>query len=486
MTTDGQQRTIAIRFLAEAVGRGAAFLLFPLLARYLGAEAYGVQMQAAAVAGVLVPIATLGLGFGVVRTTAGAVDRLQVSARYTTTLTLILCTSLALAAGVALAAPILNTLFFKTAWATPVIRWTALLVPLGALESVVSDFYRARLRILPQSLFQIAQAVLLVASVVLALRLGGELLHVVWASIAVKGVAVVAMIAWFVGSGEVTPSRRGLPRAEIAGLVRFGLPIVVMGLSTWIMSIGDRLVIGWYLDVRQVGIYSAAYSIATLIAYVATPLWTPLYPLMAAAVRENRREAVTGICRRYMSLFVIIGVPAVCGLSLLSPGLLRLLGTDEFAIHPLVFALIALGLLSDQIATSAHYLVYLHDDPRFLRNVTMFSGLVNLSLNLVLVPRLQILGAAIATLLAYLLLDALLYRRVRRYGYGIGELYDHGIIARVLVSAAVMIAVVMVLVPLPTGIVALGGAAAIGAATYGIVLVALMGWTTLRRLAEGV
>jgi O-antigen/teichoic acid export membrane protein len=485
VNTGGQQHIILIRFVAEAIGRGAAFLLFPLLARHLGAEAYGVQMQTAAVAGVLVPVATLGLGFGVVRTTAGAVDRLHVSARYTTTLSIILVTSLLLAAAVALAAPVLNALFFKAPWATPVIRWAALLVPLGALESVVIDFYRARLRILAQSLFQIAQAVLLVSAVVIVLGAGGQLLHVVWASMGVKAMAVLAMVAYFVAVGEVTPSRTGLSRREVVGLVRFGLPIVVMGLSTWIMSIGDRLIIGWYLDVRQVGIYSAAYSLATLIAYVATPLWGPLYPLMAAAARENRRDVLTGICRRYMSLFLIIGVPAVCGLSLLSPAVLRLLGTAEFAIHPLVFALIAMGLLSDQVATSAHYLVYLHDEPKFLRNVTMLAGLANLVLNLLLVPYLHILGAAVATLAAYLLLDVLLYRRVSRYGYGLWELYDRGVIARVVFSAAVM-SVVVALAPLSSGAAALVAAALLGAAAYGSVLVVVMGWTNLRRLAEGV
>lgn len=471
---------VGVRFAAEAANRGAGLLLFPLIAKHLGGAAYGVQMQANAFVGVLVPISTLGLGFSVVRTAAGVVDPRDVSARFRSTFRRVLWTSVALGLLVWAAAPMLEALFFKDPEATAIVRWSALLVPLGAFESLLIDFYRARLRFGAFAFAQIAQSVLLIAGVAMVLGSGGTLLECVWVAIGAKALAVAGMFAYFHQIGEVGHASDALAAVEIDEMVRLGLPLVIMGLSTWFLSLGDRLVIGWFRDAEQVGVYSAAYALAGLVGAVGGPFWSPLYPLMAAHHREADRAGLVRASRQFTSSYFTLGVPAVAGLTLLSAPALLLAGTREFTIGRGAFLAIALGLLADQTTAVAGYLFYLEKESARLRDIALVSAAANLVLNVALVPFFGIAGAAFATLLAYGLMSVLLWVVIHRHGYRPGDLYDVGWVLRVLAATLVMTVVVAAVGVDADSILALVERAVTGAVVYGFCLGALGGW---RRVA---
>ena len=467
---------IAIRFVAEAVNRGAGLLLFPLIARHLGAGAYGVQMQANALIGVLVPISTLGLGFSVVRTAAGSVDPQQLSARFASTLRRVVWPATGLGVLVWAAAPLLEALFFKDPAATAIVRWSALLVPFGAFESILIDFYRARLRFGSFAAAQVVQAVLLVGGVALVLDAHGTLLEVVWVTVAVKALAVGGLFVYFHLIGEVGHGGEALDAAEVDEMVRLGLPVVVMGLSTWFLSLGDRLVIGWFRDAGQVGIYAAAYALAGLVGAVASPFWSPLYPLMAAHHREADRAGLIAASRRFTSSYLALGIPMVVGLTLLCVPALALVGTSEFTIGRAAFGAIALGLLADQTTAVACYIFFLERESARLRDIALTSAVANLLLNVALVPFFGISGAAWATLIAYGLMSVLLWTVIRRHGYRPSDVYDFDWLLRIVAASGVMTGVVFAVGIDAASILRLVELAAIGVLAYSAVLAALGGW----------
>ena len=71
---DSPRSALAWRFVAEGIGRAAAFLTMPLLARLVGADGYGEFTLAQASIAALVPVASLGLGFSLVRRIAGTLE----------------------------------------------------------------------------------------------------------------------------------------------------------------------------------------------------------------------------------------------------------------------------------------------------------------------------------------------------------------------------------------------------------------------------
>jgi len=437
MKFDKTAAFILVRFIAEFVNCSGNLIVLPFMAIFLGAEGYGVNSQILAINGFLIPIALMGLGFAVVRVIAGKNDTSLISKYFQTTVFLVIIASCILAVSVIIIAPILNSLFIKVSWATQVLQWGALLIIVTAVEKILSDFYIARLRIIAYSLVQIVQVLILVSGTIIILTHEGTLLDIIFLTLVIKFFSVIALILHFIYA-EVNIHDRWMQPAEIRDMIGFGLPIVIMGISMWVVLLGNRMVIGFFMNIGDVGKYSAAFTIACVLVVLAAPFWASLFPMMVAAYSDKNTDQLTSLCRKYMNMYLMVGFPALFGLTVIAPVLLQTMGSHEFAVNSLIFGIIAIGLFSDQFSVNAHYLVYIHNEPEFLRNITIICALINIIFCIILVPLIGILGAGLATLLSYILLDFLLFRRVHQYGYLLNEIYDFPAIGKYLLSSGVM------------------------------------------------
>lgn len=429
---------IVSRFAAEAIGRASSLITFPIVARYLSSEGYGVQSQINTITNLLVAVASLGLGFSVVRLIAGKSDVKYVSQRFFSTLVMVTAVSTAMMAAIMLFAPWINETFFKVSWATPVIRWAAPLVPLITIEQTLKEYLRARLRIAAYSAAQIAQTFVDIGAALSIMFTGGGLLSIIIITNVSKTILNLLLFIYFLRTGEVRFNQGWMPRQELMDMLRFGLPIIATTISTRVINVGDRTIIGYFMTSRDVGVYTAAYSFAGLIGALASPFWSQLYPLMAARKNHDDRNGLVRVCRKYNNAYLMLGLPALFGLTAIAPMLLETLGTSEFAVSSFMFGMIALGLFFSQFNIASLYLAYIYNEPTFLLIITVATALENILLNVVLIPYTGIVGAAIATLASYATLNLLLARRIRRHGYSVEELHDFNTISKYAIGALVM------------------------------------------------
>jgi len=90
----------------------------------------------------------------------------------------------------------------------------------------------------------------------------------------------------------------GLPRAEparadLAGLIRMGLALMLVGLLSQLAAYAVRLLLGWKLDLAAVGNYQAALSIAgSLPGFVYAAAASDFFPRVAAARDEAEAKAL--------------------------------------------------------------------------------------------------------------------------------------------------------------------------------------------------
>jgi O-antigen/teichoic acid export membrane protein len=418
------------------------------MAKYLGTEGYGVNAQINTLVSLVVPIMTMGLGYGVVRLIAGKDDQFYISSRIKSSLLSVLSLSILTSILVILLAPIINQFFIKVNWATVIIQWSTPLIVLSSLEMIIKDYFRARLHIVEYSIIQILQTISYVVAVSWLLLSGFGLLEIVWAWSIIKLVFLLISIFYLIKVGDFLFSSPLLTGQDFNNLLRFGFPIVLAGLGTWFTQLGDRWVIGYYLDIDQVGIYNASYMLASIISAIGSPFWSPLYPLMAAASNKDEYAVLTVICRRYMNAFCLLAFPSFFGLAVLSNDLLSKFGTDSFQTNPMIFIFISSAILLDQITTICYYLSFIEGLTNFLRNISIFTAIVNLLLNILLVPFFGIMGAAIATFIGYFLLDTLLIYKCKICGYSFSELYDFQSIGKLLLFSALMAIFIFIIRPL--------------------------------------
>lgn len=214
------------------------------------------------------------------------------------------------------------------------------------------------------------------------------------------GVAPLLILP-FVLPGELRHARGGGHyRARMSTYARYGYPIAAgLGLSL-IMASTDRLLLEVFLGPAAVGAYHAGYSLASRTLDVLF-IWLGAAgtPALIMAWERGSRQAFRTAAREQASTFILIGLPAAVGVALVARPLADfMIGEDLRAAAASVTPWIAVSALLSGV--TAYYLsqsfVLGKRTDRLLLTLCIPAG-ANVVLNLLLVPTVGVMGAAIAT-----------------------------------------------------------------------------------------
>ena len=242
----------------------------------------------------------------------------------------------------------------------------------------------------------------------------------------------------------------------------FGLPLVPAALALWAINFIDRIFIAQYKGQTEVGVYSVAVRISSAIVFLMIAFQLA-WPAFAYSI-EDDREA------RRTYAFVLTYLLVLCSwlslaLGLLAPWLVRVLAPKpEF--HR---AGEAVALLAFAATAYAGYSVLAIGSGRARKTrlnwvISGTAALVNIGLNVALIPPYGMIGAAIATLAAYVVLFGGMYlyaQRVypvsyqwRRVGTAVGTALALTVLGRALhvpLAVALLLVLAYPLLLLPLG-----------------------------------
>jgi O-antigen/teichoic acid export membrane protein len=182
---------------------------------------------------------------------------------------------------------------------------------------------------------------------------------------------------------------------------KFGLPLVPSALALWAINFVDRLFVAHYKGQGEVGVYSVAVRVSSAIVFILIAFRTA-WPAFAYSIEDD------GEARRtyayVLTYLVLITCWASLALGALAPWIVDLLSAPPF--HR---AQEAVALLAFAGAAYAGYTVLAIGSGRARRTqfnwvVTGFGAAVNIGLNVLLIPRYGMVGAAVSTLVSYVAL----------------------------------------------------------------------------------
>ena len=113
-------------------------------------------------------------------------------------------------------------------------------------------------------------------------------------------------------------------------------------------------------------------------------------------------EKVKTFLKYSLKYFLLIAIPSAFGLSILSKPILMILTTPEIASNGyLITPFVALSALLCGIYGIISNIIILKKKTKIMGNVWIFAAILNIVLNIVLIPYIGIIGAAAATLVSY-------------------------------------------------------------------------------------
>jgi O-antigen/teichoic acid export membrane protein len=186
-------------------------------------------------------------------------------------------------------------------------------------------------------------------------------------------------------------------------LASYGVPLAGAAFGASVLSIADRFMIGFFIGSKEVGLYAAGYSIATKsVTLLYSILITATYPVIIQIFERKGKEKTRLLLERILSTYFIILMPAVLGIALLSEEIVKVFLGQPFQGASAFLPWVAGGLFCLGLTQLAIVPFSLVKKTLYLLYFVISACILNIALNLFLIPQFGGLGAAYATLLSYL------------------------------------------------------------------------------------
>ncbi|MFC1954512.1 flippase [Chloroflexota bacterium] len=381
-------------FLTFTVG----LVQLPLLTKTLGAYEYGLWSLLFATIGLVLPFTDLGLGLAMIRFIAAEKNKEKIQEGFYSVLVVVSFISLIISLAVIIFADSLAINFFDGA--VQVVRIAGILILLSSVNPVFLSLIRTFQQIKTYSIFHIIENLGRIGVIAYLALSGHGILSILIAYSVVK--FVILIILFFKIKSQIGIKRPNF--SKIKEFVSFGFPTVPGSLGFWLVNLSDRYVISYFLGANSVGIYSAVYGLGYLPYRVLAVLTFVLLATLSQLYDEGKMNEVKAHLNYSLKYFLAIIIPFIFGATILGDPVLVLFTTSEIASEGrFILPLVALAVSLLGVYSILSHILILAKKTKVMALIWMISATLNIGLNILVVPRMGVIGAAITSLIAYLL-----------------------------------------------------------------------------------
>jgi len=451
-------RNAVLLLIANITTRALTIVYVALLARYVGPNGIGIISTATAVTGILVLIVGAGLNTLTVREVSAANERAPVYASHMLLLRFLLGLPFAIAIVITARVAGYDELTTRVISVYGIVYW------FDSLAEIPIAIFQAFERMELECVSQIVQVVVNVLLSILAIYLDWSLLAIGAISALSQGCKLA--LAFALMRRRFVPSLPGVTRRQLLRFFWVGLPFGAFVLLSVLRFQVGVLVLSVSRDARDVGIYSTATSLLSMLMILPAVFATAIYPAFSHAY-AHARDQLRQFYQACYKVLLVIGFPLGMGTILVGEHVIRLVYGDDFseasqALSILgVFLMAIVGYCNGPLLNAANR-------QWFFAWTEAVAVMANIVLCLILVPRVGPSGAALGVLvpgLGTFAVHSLVCHRILGLSLPVDTL------ARVLAATAIM--GLAVSAALDIGIGWFGAAIGIAPLVYGSLLLAL-------------
>jgi len=411
----------------------SGIILLPVLTRYLGAYGYGLWTNVNVTIGVVLPVLLLGLHEGILRffPAMGKEERGEdlFSIAFLVSLVTVIFSAILFLFPSFLAGLVFDGEEY-------VVRFVGLIVFVWCLDSLFLRTFQAMREMEKNALANVLTKYSEIGLAIFLVISGYGLYGALMAVLLVRTLLLIIFIFVF-------SKRFGIQAPSISRIkntkkyLDYGAPLIPNSLSYWIISTSDRYLIAFFLGVTYVGYYNPGYTIGKFLPFMLGGLvYFVLKPTLSNLYDNGRKKEVKKLLTHSMKYTLVFSIPFFFGILLFHQELTALLSTAEIAREGSFIA----------IFTALSGIIYLHyrftslilillKKTKVIGKVKIFAALINIIGNIILIPILGILAAALTTIASYTFFTFITYWVAR------GPLFPKislGTFFKILGSAALM------------------------------------------------
>lgn len=193
---------------------------------------------------------------------------------------------------------------------------------------------------------------------------------------------------------------------------KFCIPLIFNNIALWINAFLDKYFVTAICGIEQNGIYAVAYKIPTILAMcysVFSQAWS------LSAVKEFDRNDKDGFFSDTYKMYNAFIVCVCSVLILINIPLAKLLYAKDFFTAWKYSSVLLIFVMFNAITAFMGSIFSAVKNSKIIAGTTLISAAVNIVLNIILIPSLGVLGAAIATAVCYAVMFAIRSVVLKKY-----------------------------------------------------------------------
>lgn len=393
-------RHSAVFFAGTMFTAAAGYLFKVYLARVLGAEVLGIYALGMTIIGLVGIFNALGLPQSAVRfvplyTATGNASQLRAFMIWS--VGLLLAANVVLGGLVVLAGPWVAEHFYHTPALKAYLTLFALIMLFGAMTTFFGQVLQGYKDVSRRTLITnfIGTPLMMVLTIVLV-AIGTGLWGYMVAQVLSAAVVLVllALLVWKLTPATARHILGPLPPLETQ-VLSFGAAVFGIALMEFLLGQIDKILIGFYINAREVGIYAVAAAIVAFVPVALQSVNQIFSPTIADLHTRGEQELLGRLFQTLTKWILAFTLPLATAVIVFARPLMLIFGRD-FEAGWIVLVIGTLGQLINCGTGSVGYMLLMSGNQNRLIKVQAVMTAVMVALNIVLIPRWGILGAAIA------------------------------------------------------------------------------------------
>lgn len=178
-------------------------------------------------------------------------------------------------------------------------------------------------------------------------------------------------------------------------IIRYSLPIVLSSIMSYGAGYADRFIVAGLMGLSSLGVYNFALLVASAIGFVTIPFNNILMPKFSELFGKGMKDSIANHVKASSMLLSSIYVPAAMGIAAIGPIIIDFIGGSNYILGsaPLMIIMFFMALFVPQsilvaaVASVRRTRIFLYSSSA--------GFLANILISLTLIPRLDLIGAAI-------------------------------------------------------------------------------------------
>lgn len=183
--------------------------------------------------------------------------------------------------------------------------------------------------------------------------------------------------------------------------ILYSSPLIIHMISGYILNIGDRFFITYFLGTKELGNYSVAYQIGLAVSFFYTSFslaWTPTF---FELLKKQEYKKIKKIKTIIFIIIPIIGLFSILGWIIITKFIPNL---DKYNVDlNLVIVITSAYVIYSLYRFNSLYYFY-YKKTRLLSTITLITGIICIILYIIFIPILGIIGAAISSFVTFLIM----------------------------------------------------------------------------------